>query len=170
MAQRTKRETENATREGFGYGVIAGILLAIAAVIAALIGGTSPLMPFRMFASVLLGSSALDTVAPATAVVVGGIIHLLLSGVFGVLYAALNARLPLRTQTHFGKEAGLGALFGVALWFVNIQIIARILYPWFLDAPQFTQMLMHALVFGLPLGLMYARLERRLHPIAASTA
>jgi hypothetical protein len=47
------------------------------------------------------------------------------------------------------------------VWFVNFQIIARVLYPWFLGAPQFLQAVMHGLFFGLPLALIYAASERR---------
>ena len=61
----------------------------------------------------------------------------------------------------------MGLLFGVLLWFVNFQIIARMVYPWVLQAPQFLQMAMHAAFFGFPLALMYARAERQVHHIGA---
>jgi hypothetical protein len=77
------------------------------------------------------------------------------------VYGAINGTFSPATETSYIRQAGLGLLFGVILWFVKFQIIARIAYPWFLTRPQLPQLLMHAVFFGLPLALMYAAAERR---------
>ena len=77
------------------------------------------------------------------------------------VYGVINGQLSVETQTSWSRQLGPGFVYGAVLWFVNFQIIARVLYPWFLMAPQFLQMAMHALFFGLPLELMYGRGERR---------
>jgi hypothetical protein len=123
--------------------------------------GDPPLMPIRMFASIVLGQAALMTTPAATAIPIGIGVHLVLSAAFGFIYGLINARASLTSRSSFGRQAGIGLAFGVALWLVNFHIIARILYPWFLDTPQVLQMMMHALFFGLPLGLMFAAAERR---------
>ena len=51
--------TKRSFYEGVGYGVVAGIVFAIAEVIGALAMGMPPLMPVRMFASIAMGESAM---------------------------------------------------------------------------------------------------------------
>jgi hypothetical protein len=154
--------------EGITAGVIAGVIFAAVEIVGATMMGNPPLMPIRMFASVVLGRGALEG-SIGTPFVVGTIAHLVLSAVFGVLYGLLNARLSGESKTSFGRQAGLGILFGLAVWLVNFQVIARVLYPWFLGAPQFLQAMMHALFFGLPLALIYAASERKAHAHVPAT-
>lgn len=161
MADATKR----GAKEGLSFGLIAGIIFAMMEIAGAAMMGNPPLMPLRMFASVVLGGSAMQTASLGSVVVVGTIAHLALSAVFGLIYGLVNARFSPKTETSWGRQAGLGLLFGAMIWLVNFQIIARILYPWFLMTPQFLQMAMHAMFFGLPLALMYAAAERRVQHI-----
>jgi hypothetical protein len=156
MAEAARR----AAKEGIGFGLIAGVIFALAEMVVAAIMGNSALMPFRMFASILLGAAAMETTPIGTAFIIGSLVHLALSAAYGLIYGLINARFSTETQTNWGRQAGLGLLFGAILWLVNFQIIARILYPWFLTTPQFLQLLLHALFFGLPLSLMYAGAER----------
>jgi hypothetical protein len=152
-------------REGIGFGLIAGVIFAVMEMVGAALMGNPPLMPVRMFASLLLGQAALESVATGTAFLVGSIVHLALSAAFGLVYGLINSRLSLETQTQWARQAGIGLAFGILLWLFNFQVIARLLYPWFLMTPQLLQMLMHAMFFGLPLGLMYAGAERRVHQL-----
>lgn len=149
---------------GAGFGLGAGIIFAMIEVAAAVMMGNPPLMPLRMFASVLLGQDALQAAPLGTAVLGGAVVHLGLSALYGLIFGLINAKLSAETQTSWGRQAGLGLLFGAMLWFVNFQIIARIFYPWFLTTPQFLQMTLHAMFFGLPLALMYAAANRRVRP------
>ena len=166
MAEATKR----GAKEGLAFGLIAGVIFAVVEVAAAAMMGNPPLMPFRMFASVVLGEQAMQATPIGTAFMVGAFAHLVLSGVFGLVYGLINARFSTETQTGRGRQVALGLAFGAMVWLVNFQIIARILYPWFLMAPQFLQMMMHAMFFGLPLSLMYAGAERHVHRPRAPTA
>lgn len=161
-------ETRRSPGEGITAGLIAGVIFAIMEMVAAAMMGDPALMPVRMFASVVLGKGAMEGPL-GTALVVGTIAHLVLSAAFGIPYGLFSGRMSDPTRTSFGRQAGLGILFGLAVWFVNFQIIARVLYPWFLEAPQFLQAMMHALFFGLPLALIYAASERRVHaPVPAT--
>jgi hypothetical protein len=154
------RHTRRSIVEGIGFGLVAGVLFAVAEVVASAAMGQPGFAPFQMFASVLFGAGAFEFGA-GTAILAGGLIHLVLAGLFGLIYGLLNDRLPLGSHTSWGTQAGLGVAFGAALWLVNFQIIARALFPWFLEANQIVQLLLHAIFFGLPLGLMYAAAERR---------
>jgi len=155
-------ENRRSVGEGITAGVIAGVIFAGMEIIAAAMMGNPALMPVRMFASVVLGRGAME--APlGTTLVVGTIAHLVLSAIFGLVYGLVSARSSEPTRTSFGRQAAVGILFGLAVWFVNFQIVARILFPWFLEAPQFLQAMLHGLFFGLPLALVYAASERRVH-------
>lgn len=158
-------ENRRSVSEGIAAGLVAGVIFAVMEILGAAMMGEPALMPVRMFASVVLGKGAMEGPL-GTALVVGTVAHLGLSAFFGIVYGLLGARASEATRTSFGRQAGLGILFGLALWFVNFQIIARILYPWFLGAPQFLQAMMHGLFFGLPLALIYAASERRIHVAA----
>lgn len=155
-------ENRRSVGEGVAAGLIAGVIFAMLEIVGAVMMGNPALMPIRMFASVVLGMSAMQGPL-GTALIVGTIAHLVLSAVFGVIYGLFNARVSETSKTSFGRQAGIGILFGLAVWLVNFQIIARVLYPWFLGTPQFLQAMMHGLFFGLPLALIYAASERRVH-------
>lgn len=166
-----KETTKRGAREGIAFGFIAGLILLVAEVIAAAAAtGVAPQAPLRMASSIVLGQEALTTSTTlATAVIVGLIVHAVLSMAFGALYGVINAMFSTETETNYARQSGLGLAFGAALWLVNFQIIARVGYPWFLDTSQWLQLLMHAAFFGLPLALMYALAERRVQLVGQHT-
>ena len=156
------RIAQRNTMDNVGFGVLAGLIFGAGEVIATAWMGRPAILPLRLFASILLGRQALATTPAGTAVVLGIVTHLILSGIFGLVYGALLGRQPAERTTSWGNQAAYGALFGLALWVVNFQIIARVFYPWFLNQPQFLQAVAHAAFFGLPLALFCAASERRL--------
>jgi predicted small integral membrane protein len=160
-----RETTKRAVNEGIGFGLVAGLIFGVMEVIGAAMMGNPPLMPVRMFASVVLGEEAMMQTPLSTAVPIGLIAHFALSAMFGLVYGLINSRLSAATETSYGRQAVIGLVFGAMLWLVNFQIVARILYPWFLEAPQFLQMAMHAMFFGLPLALMFAAGERHAHHV-----
>jgi len=153
--------TRRRLKEGLEFGLIAGLILATLEIAGAVAMGARPVTPLRMAASVVLGHAAFAETAIGRSLVVGAMVHSLLSAVFGVVYGAFAAQLPVELQTNRGKQVWLGLCFGAALWLVNFQIAAVLFYPWFLKTPPLLQLPMHALFFGLPLTLMYSAAERR---------
>lgn len=148
-------------REGAGLGALAGILMAVAGVLAAVAAGQSPLYPLRLSASVLVGYAAFAELAPATAGLIGIVVHLVLAAGFGSVYAGLLARAAPETRESHGAQVAFGFLFGSGLWLFDQLLLASVLYPWLLDVPAQLGWLMHAVCYGLPLGLMAASLERQ---------
>lgn len=151
---------------GILYGAMAGAILLLGQVFGAMLTGDSPWAPLQPFASVVLGESTIGVPATTELVVLGFTIHFILSALYGALYCAANTRLPAKLQTLYGAQAALGLLFGAALWLINLQLITRIFYPLLLRSSQPTQLLLHAVTFGLPLALFYAGQRRREVPAA----
>lgn len=160
MAEKTKR----GAKEGIAFGLLAGVVFALVEIVVSAAMGNPPLMPVRMFASIVLGQSAMMG-SLGTAIVVGVVLHLILSAAYGLAYGLFNARLPSRTETSWGHQFGIGLAFGALLWLVNFHIFAPLFFPWFLGAPQLLQLILHAVFFGLPLALMYAGAERRVQHV-----
>jgi hypothetical protein len=149
--------------EGIGFGLIAGVIMAIAMVIGFAAVGEPPINVFRLISSLVLGQQALTNTTPGDAIAVGTIVHLCISALFGVIYGLLCSSLTRDWQVDWARQAGLGAGYGAAIYLLNWQLIARGRFPWFLDTPQFLVFAVHVLFYGLPLGLMYVAAERRAH-------
>lgn len=153
-------DVSRSVHQGVGSGLLAGATFAAAQVIAAVTGGDSAVVAFRRSASVLIGPAALTTTPTAIAVIVGLIAHAYLSTMYGLSYGVYNSALPAPTRHSAPRQAAIGALYGVVLWLVNLELFARIVFPWLLAVSQPVQLFLHAVCFGLPLGLRYAAAER----------
>jgi hypothetical protein len=155
-------EQRQSIRVGVVWGLVVGLFFAILEMIGAAAMGQSALAPWRAFASVVLGRQALTTAPLGTAFIVGVIAHFALSAIYGVAYALLSGALPKPTRQSFGQQAAVGLVFGVVLYVLNFHVIAPALYPWFREANQAWQFVLHTIFFGLPLGLCMASSERRM--------
>lgn len=151
-------------KEGLEVGLLAGIVFAGVQALVAMAMGVSPWTPVRMAASLVLGPSALDA-SVSEVLRVGPVVHLGLSAAFGLLYGIISSLSSEDVQQNPWVQAITGLIFGAALYVIDLQLIARVAYPWLLDAPQPAQLAMHALGFGLPLGLLYAAVEWRVHTV-----
>lgn len=160
-------KTPWAAWNGLGFGLVAGAVFALAECIASLVGGHGMLAPVRYAASVLLGARAL-TEGPLGLMLAAGLaVHFGLSALFGLAYSLIDARVSPELRPRVSHQAAVGMLFALGVWGVTFQFLARGYYPWFLEnTPQFFQLLMHAVFFGAPLGLLFAAAERRRVAIA----
>jgi hypothetical protein len=146
---------------GFVGGIVAGTVFAVAQIVASVGSGEDPVTPIRMFASLALGAPALDPRMPiGAAVAVGLAVHYALSCAWGGLYSTLMGTLWRRGRMRLGVESLAGMAFGSMIWLVNFHVIGRLIFPWFLETPQFQQWVIHALFYGLPLGVTLTALER----------
>lgn len=157
-------------KDGIVFGLVGGLILFATEILVAIATGQSPLMPVRMVSSIVLGSGALATPAIEKVVVVGVIVQSTLSAVYGLVCGVINARLWAMKRMTVCRQFAIGLAFGITLWLVNFQIVARVFYPWFLSASQLVQATLHAAFFGLPLTLMLDAAERRHHRRADGTA
>jgi hypothetical protein len=157
------RDVMRVLREGLGFGLIAGIVLALASMIAAAASGEPAIVPVQLVASVVADGDAMHEVS-AGVLATGVIVHLVLAAIFGAIYGLFDGALSADVRHSYAWQSGLGLLFGTALWLVDIEIVARVVYPWFLEQNQLASYALHAVFFGLPLGLMIAASERSVTP------
>jgi len=142
-------------RIGAGAGLFAGAVFAIMLVAAAAMNGQSPFLPLGMFASLLMGEGALHTLS-SLPMVVGTLVTITLSMIFGAIYGVLIGFLSQQTRSNWAFEALAGLAFGAALWLINFQVFGRLLFPWLASGPQLVLVVAHTLFFGVPLGLIHA--------------
>ena len=151
-------------KAGFG----AGLVLAIFQVVAALVfnGPAHAFMPLRMIAALALGPAALDATYPLlVALTVGLAIHLGLSMIFAVIFAAM---IPVTFKR--GSEIGLGMAYGFMLWLTNYYMIGHALgWVWFAQGTiPVVQLVAHTVAYGAVLGWFRQRLfvaaEAKLDP------
>ena len=146
--------------EGVAFGVLAGVMYLAVEMLDAVAMRASPLAPLRSVASTALGSHALDSSLGST-YVAGLVIHLVLSGLFGLGYAEIEARFPDDARRHYLWQIGIGVVYAALLWLVGVEMIAHRFFPWFVPLRPMRHLLQQALFFGAPLGLMFAAAVRR---------
>lgn len=139
--------------EGIVGGLAAGAIFAALQTIAAPLLGGSPGDPWKAFASVALWRQAVAGPLTPGVLLAGVVCHFAIAGGYGLLWGAVVRKLPHQVRDDWGLHAAAATVFGVGLYLVNVQVIARGLYPWFLEANAFVQLLLHGVAYGLPLGL-----------------
>ncbi|RYZ35374.1 MAG: hypothetical protein EOO71_35650 [Myxococcaceae bacterium] len=161
-----RRTTPWSVTNGLLFGVAAGVMLALAETALSVAAGDGAFRPVRMSAAVVLGTPAFTPqVSTGLAVAVGLTVHLTISAGWGLMYTLLDAMLPTDGRGRWEFQAAVGMLFGIFVWLVDFQLLAHGYFPWFLDAPQFLQIVWHAVFMGLPLALLFTAAERRRSPL-----
>jgi hypothetical protein len=79
-------------------------------------------------------------------------VHLAMSALFGLVYGFLMVHSTGRQRDSYLVEGLFGAFYGLLLWLVNFQLIARLFYPQLGTLSWGAQLLAHTLAFGVPLG------------------
>ncbi len=143
-------------------GLIAGVISIVAQMVVAAIGGQSVALPWTMASSIILGSTAFAGRFTWGIFIVGFGVHFFLSALFGVVWGAVVNRLPRRTRDNLVVHGALGIAYGFVLWVLMIRVIALIVYPWLVQVPAMTPLLILALAYGLPLAWFVAI---RLRPV-----
>jgi uncharacterized membrane protein YagU involved in acid resistance len=147
-----------ATRKIESAGAVAGLVGGVAmAVVGALIATAMStdiwLTPERIAALVFGPVAAATPGFDAAPVIVGSLLHLALSALFGAVYALLISKV-LRVTTEYGAPVVGGLVYGLLIWLVAYFIVLPVLNPLLLDvyAPSF---IIQNLVYGTVLGLVY---------------
>jgi hypothetical protein len=143
-------------RQALVGGVVAGLAFAVFEMVMAAMRMGPPrtfIMPLRMMAAMILGPAALEpSYSAVVAAVTGGLIHLVLSVTFAVIFVHL-VRIAFG---HWGSDVLILAAtaYGVLLWLMNFYVVARIAgWEWFPERTEpIVQFFAHAFFFGTVLG------------------
>jgi uncharacterized membrane protein YagU involved in acid resistance len=113
-------------------------------------------MPLRPIGAIALGEEALQSdYSLVTAGVVGLVVHMALSAVFGLVFGVIaGAVAALRASALVLIVSA--TIFGFLLWIVNFYVIAPAAFPWFENADTMVQFIAHTFFFGTVLGLLLA--------------
>lgn len=139
-------------------GLIAGAaFLILEMLMVMLFLGQSPWAPPRMIAAIMMGRDVLPPPASFDAgiVMVAMAIHFTLSIIYGLILGWGVHRLGSINILL------IGAVFGLAIYFVDFHLIAPAAFPWFTEAQNWVSVVGHV-VYGLVLGASYAGLRRHL--------
>lgn len=142
-------------------GVIAGLIFALFEMVMAtvLMGAEAFFMPLRMIGAIALGAGALEpSYSLATAAIAGLVVHMILSPIFGVVFALLASLAPAARRMPGALIAAAG-VYGLLLWIVNFFVIAPLAgWVWFPNGTNaVVQIIAHAAFFGAVLGLYLTR-------------
>ncbi len=141
---------------GLIMGVIAGIFFAMFEMFMAAIMGQGFFMPLRMIGAIALGQRALDPVYSLTvAGLVGVVVHLLLSGIYGVVFGVVASNIASLRASRLALILA-ASVYGLLLWIVNFSLIAPLAFPWFGMANPIVQFVAHTFFYGTGLGLLLA--------------
>jgi hypothetical protein len=144
-------------RASFGAGASLGAL----EILGAWVLHNAPLDPIKAAASLLLRERAYQSGYLAFSIPLGVAVHFSLALLYGYAFGLMSTEERLTTRLNQAREAAIGFGFGIFLWLINFVIIARGLYPWLFATNQLIQAALHAIGFGLPLSVLFARKERR---------
>ena len=139
--------------QGVAGGIISGIIFAMAEMILNVLLGKPFFGPLRLIGSIVLGQQALAPTYPlVSAAIVGLIVHMIMSMIFGLIFIYLLAAVK-QAQALTGRLLVYGSLFGLALWVVNFLILAPVLFPQFTMVNQFWNgFFAHTFFFGMMIG------------------
>jgi uncharacterized membrane protein YagU involved in acid resistance len=141
-------------------GVVAGMVFAGVTMWFADSTGGKAEMPLRMISTIVKGDQAMA--AGTTDPAVGVVVHVLLSALFGMVFALAVGR--FRTN---GTVAVAGTAYGLLLYVVNFLVLTPLAFTTFRDANQPFEVFAH-LVFGTLLSFaFFGSGARRGEPVLA---
>jgi hypothetical protein len=139
-------------------GLAGGLAMALVEVLIASSTGQDIWRESKQIAAVGYGARAVAQPGFAAGpVVVGSLIHLVLSAVLGAIFAIVTRRV-LRLTSDFGTPLLMGLIYGLIVWMAAYFVVLPTFDPLLLDsyAPAF---IVQHLVYGLVTGLFYTWLR-----------
>ncbi len=167
METRQRADTGWWAKQGAIGGIIAGLVFAMfEMVMAALLNGAF-FGPLRMIGAIVLGREALQPSYPLlTAIVVGLVVHMMLSAIYGIVFALIVAAVPALASSPAALIAA-ASVYGLVLWLVNFYVVAPLAdWVWFTQSNPVVQFIAHTVMFGAVLGVYLERVWKRRHASA----
>lgn len=149
----SKRLAPVKIEDGVIGGVVAGLVYsAYALTINVMQNGVETFFfPLRQIGAVALGREALDPSYNLFAAVAAGLaVHVALSAVYGLVFAALARSRDIQSGSAL---VVWGALYGLAIYLLNLFVVFPAAFPWFLENDPLVQSFGHAVMFGAAIGV-----------------
>ena len=157
VAPKGPQRAGNIAQDAMFAGLFAGAVMAIAETVVSWLALGDWVLPWRMFASIILGQSAVQGPFSVIQGVFGLLVHFALSVAFAVIWAAMVRHAPPDIRHSYAAHTAAAMIYGLILWVVNFQLVARVAYPWLLGTMDVAQLTIHAVAYGLPLGLFLTK-------------
>jgi len=154
----TRSDRTNVEVSGALAGLVGGVMMAIVGAILALAIGDDLWKAPKLIATFVVSP---DSVAApgflAGPVIIGSVIHLALSVLFGLGFGILTTRI-WKMPLAYGAPMVFGFVYGLAIWLIAYFIVLPLLNPLILEiyAPSF---LIQNLTYGISVGLAYGLLH-----------
>jgi hypothetical protein len=124
-----RRDAWELATHGARAGLLAGLALGIVEILASAVLRGNPWLPFDFAAAIVVGPEALSPGFPvAASVMLGIVIHVLLSMVFGVAFLTALA-LTFQLSARPWLMLLYGVLFGVTVWEVDFLAVLPVIAP-----------------------------------------
>ena len=124
-----RRDTWEVAMHGARAGLVAGVALGAVEIAASSILSDDPWLPFNFAAALIVGPEALLPAFPLTAsLALGGVLHALLSIVFGVAFVG-GLALTFQLSARPSLMVLYGVLFGVTVWEINFLAVLPNIAP-----------------------------------------
>lgn len=132
-------------------GLAGGLLFALANMWHAESQGKPIVAPFAAISTIFRGSDMPVMMSPPD-IIAGLVTHLGLSLLFGMVFAVVVWLLRLSSKPPLLLAVGLA--YGLLLYVVNFQVVARLAFPWFVNPNgpnQIFELWIHPVAYGLVL-------------------
>ena len=114
---------------GVRAGLVAGLVLGLIEIALSTVLRGDPWLPFDFAAAIVVGPEALDSKFPVGAsVALGGVIHVMLSAVLGVVFLA-GLAVTFQLSARPWLMLLYGAAFAVMVWEVNFLAVLPLIAP-----------------------------------------
>jgi hypothetical protein len=146
-------------------GLAGGLAMAVVAALISLSIDGNIWLESKQIAAVVFGPAVTETPDfVAGPVIVGSLIHILVSVILGALYGILSRRV-FKLPSDFGTPVLTGLIYGMVVWMIAYFVALPLMNPTLLEtyAPAF---IIQNIVYGVATGLVYTVL--RPHPYTES--
>ncbi len=137
-------------------GLIGGAAMTIVGALLAASVGNDIWLEARQIATLIYGPAALTDqgIGP---IIVGTLLHLLISALLGAIFGIVSRRW-LRLPSDYGMPVWIGVSYGIMIWLIAYFVVLPLTNPAMLTtyAPSF---IIQNLVYGIVTGLVYTQLR-----------
>ena len=137
-------------------GLIGGAAMMIVGALLASSVGNDIWLEALQIATMIYGPAALTDLGIGP-IIVGTLLHLLISALFGAIFGIVSRRW-LRLPSDYGMPVLIGMSYGIMIWLVAYFVVLPLVNPAMLTtyAPSF---IIQNLVYGIVTGLVYTQLR-----------